>query len=75
MAEPLPTHDEHGVRMLLLCLTAGRTQRQLAQEIGVSPQFLNDILHGKRVPSGKVLDYLGFERVVLYRPREEAPDG
>ena len=49
-----------------------RTQLGLAQEIGVSLPFLNDILHGKREPSGKVLEYLGLERVVTYRFRKKA---
>ena len=44
-----------------------QTQTQLAARIGVSVPFLNDILHGKREPSGKVLEWLGFERHVEYR--------
>lgn len=44
-------------------------QKQLAARIGVSQPFLNDILHAKREPSGKVLKFLGLERVVKYRFR------
>ena len=43
------------------------SQRALARLIGVSPSFLNDILLGKREPVGKVLEFLGYERVVTYR--------
>lgn len=43
-------------------------QAQLAEQIGVSTPFLNDVLHGKREPSGKVVEFLGLERVVMYRP-------
>lgn len=43
------------------------TQKALAVEIGVSTPFLNDILNDKREPSGKVLTFLGLERVVTYR--------
>lgn len=43
------------------------TQSAMASEIGVSTPFLNDILHGKREPSGKVVGWLGLERVVLFR--------
>lgn len=42
-------------------------QKQLALQMGVSPSFLNGILQGRKVPSDKILDHLGLERVVLYR--------
>lgn len=45
----------------------GCNQTQLAKRIGVSVPFVNDILHGKREPSGKVLEFLGLERIVIYR--------
>jgi predicted transcriptional regulator len=47
------------------------TQTELAARIGVSLPFLNEILRGTREPSGKVLDYLGLERVVIYRFRRK----
>lgn len=43
------------------------SQRALARLIGVSPTLLNDILLSKREPSGKVLEFLGYERVITYR--------
>lgn len=43
------------------------TQAQLADSIGVSAQYLNMVLRGKKNPNGKVLAYLGIERVVTYR--------
>lgn len=43
-----------------------RTQAELANAIGVSAPFLNEILNGNREPSGKVLDFLKLERVVRY---------
>lgn len=43
------------------------TQKELASKIGVSLPFLNDILRGNREPSGKVLTFLGLEKVVIYR--------
>jgi ribosome-binding protein aMBF1 (putative translation factor) len=45
------------------------TQKELAGMIGVSLPFLNDILRGKREPSGKVLEFLKLERVVRYEVR------
>lgn len=44
-------------------------QRALARKIGVSPTFLNDILREKREPAGKVVSFLGLERVVSYKER------
>lgn len=43
-----------------------RTQAELAAAIGVSLPFLNDILHDRREPAGKVLEFLKLERVVTY---------
>lgn len=42
------------------------SQRALARKIGVSAAFLNDIIRGKREPSGKPLKYLGLVRLVSY---------
>jgi AraC-like DNA-binding protein len=47
-------------------LTRAGTQIRLAQEIGVSPQYLNDMLRGAREPGKKVLRFLGLERHRVY---------
>ena len=46
------------------------SQRKLAKLIGVSAAFLNDILLGKREPSGKPVAFLGLERHVDYRRKK-----
>jgi transcriptional regulator with XRE-family HTH domain len=43
------------------------TQRELAGVLGISPQYLNDILSGHREPGPKLLEGLGLERIVTYR--------
>ena len=43
------------------------TQKELAERIGITPQYLNDILQQHRRVSGKALDYLGLEEVITYR--------
>ena len=43
------------------------TATDIAQQIGVSKQFLSLVRHGKRLPSKPILDWLGLERVVSYR--------
>jgi hypothetical protein len=47
------------------------SQKATALEAGVSYAFLNDVLHGRREPSGLLLDALGLERVVRYRAKPE----
>jgi len=49
------------------------TQITLAKAIGVSVSYLNDVLHGRREPQGKILEYLGLERVVTYRIPRKSP--
>lgn len=44
-------------------------QKGCALKAGVSLQFLNDVLRGRREPSGALLEWLGFERVVTYRKK------
>ena len=43
-----------------------RTQASLADEIGVSRSFLNDVIKGTRPPTGKILDYLGLQAQIIY---------
>ncbi len=43
------------------------SQRELAVQIGVSLPFLNSTLAGAREPQGKILEFLGLERVSRYR--------
>lgn len=50
------------------------SQKATAMEAGVSYAFLNDVLHGRREPSGPLLDALGLERVVTYRAKQPPTD-
>jgi hypothetical protein len=56
------------VRQLLLAAVTNERggKSTLARTIGVPRQFLNDILYGRQNPSGKVLDWLGLKREVVY---------
>jgi hypothetical protein len=49
------------------------SQAELARELDVSPQYLHDVLNGRREPGRKILKALGVERVVSYRPLRETP--
>ena len=43
------------------------SQKAAAAALGISPQYLNDILRCRREPGKKVLAALGYERLVFYR--------
>lgn len=47
--------------------TVGISQRLAAKQLGVSQQYLNDVLRLRKEPGAKILDALGLERVVTYR--------
>lgn len=45
------------------------SQKELADGIGISAQYLSDILLGKRMPGKKILDWLGLQAEIVYRPK------
>lgn len=50
----------------------GWTQRTAAGYLGVSPQFYNDMEHGRRVPGDDLADRIEAEWGVAYRSPREA---
>lgn len=64
MSYPLTADDVR--QRLLRAVEVEGSQRALAKKLGVSAAFLNDILLGKREPSGKPLTFLGLRRDVRY---------
>ena len=51
------------VRAMLVAELKGSTYRRLAEKVGVTPSYLNDIVRGNREPGQTVLEYLGLERM------------
>ena len=45
----------------------GSTQKNVADMLGISPQYLCDVVQGRREPGPKILDALHLERLVIYR--------
>lgn len=43
------------------------SQKAFAHGVGVSAGYINDVVHGRREPSGKLLQFMRFERVTIYR--------
>ena len=44
----------------------GTTQCALAAELGISPTYLSDVIHGRKEPGAKICEALGLKRVVTY---------
>jgi hypothetical protein len=47
------------------CVVAG-SQQAWARENGISPQFVCDVLQGRRAPSDRLARALGYRRVVSF---------
>jgi len=45
----------------------GMTQAALAEELGIKPAYLSDILNFRRDPGPKVLRALGLTKIVTYQ--------
>jgi len=45
----------------------GAAQTVVAEELGISPQYLNDMLKGRKEAGPAVLKALGLVKVVTYR--------
>jgi transcriptional regulator with XRE-family HTH domain len=54
-------YDKSQVVLQLREKLEGCTQADLAKEIDCAPQYLNDVLGGRREPGPKILKYLGLK--------------
>lgn len=60
-------HYADQIRSILRAeLSAAGSQKALAERIGISPQFLHDMLNDRRPITGKALSYLGFAQITVY---------
>lgn len=48
------------------------SQAEAARKWDVSPQFINMVLSGAKMPTKVMLDAAGIERIIVYRLREVA---
>ena len=44
-----------------------QSQAALARKIGVSAQFLCEVIAGRRAPTGRILAFLEVEKTIQYR--------
>ena len=54
-------YEKGDVVLLLRDKLNGRTQADLAAEMDITPQYLSDVLSGRRDPGPKILEYLGLK--------------
>ena len=64
---PRIIYEDRLREMLLIGVTVSGSQKAFAKKVGISEQYLSDILKGRRESGAKVLKYFGLERVVGYR--------
>jgi plasmid maintenance system antidote protein VapI len=74
MAKPSQeiTHDEI-LKIIKEMVSKWGTQKELADHLGISNAYLNDIIHEKQAVSDKVARRLGYKRIIKYvqEPRKE----
>jgi hypothetical protein len=62
---------EHDVRNRLTDMVIESSQKQVADELGISGPFLNDVLLGRRGISPRLAEKLGFEKVMVFVGRDK----
>ncbi|MCJ2040826.1 hypothetical protein MKK55_18000 [Methylobacterium sp. J-059] len=70
LEQPVVLRDEAVVRLLLAECMASGTRAKWASANGVSPQYVTDVLKGRRAPGDSILRGLGLARDVVYVPRQ-----
>lgn len=58
--------------MIRIAIQVEGSQKAFAERVGISEQYLTDILRGRRPIGGAtcVLDFLGLERVVTFKRKD-----
>jgi hypothetical protein len=54
------------IKLLAQAVARAGTQKDYAKKHGFSPQYLHDVLNGRRQPGDKILDALGLYKDVRY---------
>jgi transcriptional regulator with XRE-family HTH domain len=68
MSRTLKTQDV--INLLKKQVGIDGSQEQVAFSLGVSPQYLSDVLNGRREPGKKIYEAMGLERVVMFVKKE-----
>lgn len=52
--------------LCLMIALNGPTVKEFSQKVHVSEQYLGDVVRERREPGPKILDLLGYRKVILY---------
>lgn len=64
-------YDQEALLDILQKKTIDKTQREVAKELGISYQYLNDILQGRRNISDNIAKRLGYTRITtIYEDKQ-----
>jgi DNA-binding transcriptional regulator YdaS (Cro superfamily) len=73
--------EQEVMNRLRTAITAAGGQRQFAQTHGITPAYVNDVVHGRRALADRILAAIGVERTITYQvvyqdrdARNVAPD-
>lgn len=69
-ARKRPQHDTPEAALAYWVNVVGMPQTHIARAAGIHAPKLNDMLHGRRPFDDQLLDWLGFERVVIIRRKK-----
>lgn len=62
--------DDEDVWYMIVKKLNDKTQKEVAEELGVSPAYLNDYLRFRRGPGPKLLEALGLRKVITYQRKD-----
>jgi DNA-binding transcriptional regulator YdaS (Cro superfamily) len=57
------------VEMVKKYVERSGSQQTAASRLGVSPQYLNDVVHGRREPGARLAEAMGMERRIEFVKR------
>lgn len=61
------TYSQSDLLKVLNERIAGSSQKTVAEALGVTPQLVNDLVHGKRDISERIAKALGYTREIVFR--------
>lgn len=57
------------IASLVIAINVAGSQKKFAERYDISEQYVSDVLRGRREPGEKILEVLGYERVVAIAER------
>ena len=59
--------DAKGILAILQSSKGDKTQKEMAEQLGISASFLSDVLAERRDASDRISRQFGYERLVVYK--------